>query len=192
MPLINCPECQKLISDQSYACPHCGYSLKAPLPSQEKKERFSLISFLVKIFVAIIFFSFVYTYVSSKTGDISNNSSSSRVVSNENVEIEATAQQIINEYQNNEVRGDALIKDKIVKVTGIVISISSDISDKAVVELGSNSSELSLINVMASGDNDFHNTAIELKKGQKITLICKGAGEIIGSPQLSNCIFDYN
>lgn len=38
MPLINCPECQKLISDQSYACPHCGYSLKAPLPSQEQEE----------------------------------------------------------------------------------------------------------------------------------------------------------
>ena len=47
-----------------------------------------------------------------------------------------------------------------------------------------------LFNVMASGDNNFHNKAIELKKGQKITLICKGDGEIVGSPQLSNCIFN--
>ena len=190
MPLINCPECQKQISDQSHACPHCGYPLKALLPPQEKKESFSIISFLAKFFVAIILFSLVYSCVASRTGNVSNNSSSSRDVSKENVEIEATAQQIINEYQNNEVRGDALIKDKIVKVTGIVIGISSNLSDRAIVELGSNSSELSLFNVMASGDNNFHNKAIELKKGQKITLICKGDGEIVGSPQLSSCIFN--
>ncbi|UTG66809.1 zinc ribbon domain-containing protein (plasmid) [Elizabethkingia anophelis] len=33
--LINCPECNKEISDQANACPNCGYALKkTPKPSQ--------------------------------------------------------------------------------------------------------------------------------------------------------------
>ena len=28
MPLINCPECQREISDQAISCPQCGYQLK--------------------------------------------------------------------------------------------------------------------------------------------------------------------
>ncbi|RPJ50952.1 MAG: zinc-ribbon domain-containing protein, partial [Methanobacteriota archaeon] len=25
MAIVNCPECQKEISDQAVMCPHCGY-----------------------------------------------------------------------------------------------------------------------------------------------------------------------
>lgn len=37
MPLINCPECGKQISDSAAACPHCGYPLSS-LPSIEVRS----------------------------------------------------------------------------------------------------------------------------------------------------------
>lgn len=30
MALINCPECKKEISDTTYRCPYCGYTVRVP------------------------------------------------------------------------------------------------------------------------------------------------------------------
>ena len=38
MALINCPECNKEISDQCSACPHCGYPIKTSLHENEQSE----------------------------------------------------------------------------------------------------------------------------------------------------------
>lgn len=35
MALINCPECNKEISDTTKSCPHCGYSLKEEITKTE-------------------------------------------------------------------------------------------------------------------------------------------------------------
>lgn len=34
MPLMNCPECSRPVSNQAPACPHCGYPLAGPSPGQ--------------------------------------------------------------------------------------------------------------------------------------------------------------
>lgn len=39
MPLVNCPECGKQVSDAASACPHCGYPLSAPSPSEPRPAR---------------------------------------------------------------------------------------------------------------------------------------------------------
>lgn len=39
MPLVNCPECGREISDAASACPHCGYPLSAPSPSDPRPAR---------------------------------------------------------------------------------------------------------------------------------------------------------
>ncbi len=39
MPLVNCPECGKQVSDAASACPHCGYPLSAPSPSESRPSR---------------------------------------------------------------------------------------------------------------------------------------------------------
>ena len=40
MALINCPECQKEVSDTAVACPHCGFGVSAYIekekPAQQK------------------------------------------------------------------------------------------------------------------------------------------------------------
>ena len=35
MALINCPECNKEISDTTKSCPHCGYSIKEEITQTE-------------------------------------------------------------------------------------------------------------------------------------------------------------
>jgi uncharacterized membrane protein HdeD (DUF308 family) len=59
MALINCPECQKEISDQATACPHCGHPMKRPttIEATGKKwkgiQLFSGIAFIIGIFWCI-------------------------------------------------------------------------------------------------------------------------------------------
>ena len=60
MALINCPECNKEISDSARKCPHCGYPLKEEVEVvYEKKKGFwsagrlavSIISFVLAFFI---------------------------------------------------------------------------------------------------------------------------------------------
>lgn len=60
MALVNCPECQKEISDSARKCPHCGYPLKEETQIiYEKKKGFlstgrlaiSIISFVLALFI---------------------------------------------------------------------------------------------------------------------------------------------
>lgn len=61
MALIVCPECNKQISDQAEACPHCGYPLSKgivtrytkPDPAELKKKRDKIIT-VVCVFVIIL------------------------------------------------------------------------------------------------------------------------------------------
>lgn len=54
MALINCPECNKEISDKAKACPNCGYELN---PLQSNNRSSSIPKFLLIVFVisALIF-----------------------------------------------------------------------------------------------------------------------------------------
>ena len=38
MALINCPECNQLVSDTAVVCPHCGYSIKSFTDEQRAKD----------------------------------------------------------------------------------------------------------------------------------------------------------
>lgn len=39
MALINCPECNREISDRAGACPHCGFPIKSPSPNPQQPPR---------------------------------------------------------------------------------------------------------------------------------------------------------
>lgn len=94
------------------------------------------------------------------------------------------AKDLVAAYENNEVAADQKYKGKTLEVSGKVAGIDSGIGDKAVVRLvGTNE----FASAMADGDDEFTKYAATLSKGQDITLICVGAGEVIGSPMLNQC-----
>ena len=199
MALIYCPECTKQISDQTNTCPHCGYPIQAPksdplsTPVTMGQPKAAPKSYGCGTFIIIAVACFVlYQCVSSYSDYQERSQAYSEPTQNADpnkIDLETKASTMINTYEDNEVRADAIYKGKTLKVTGIVHSISSDISDKAVVHLAPKGDVYALTSVHASGDAAFHNQAINLKKGAMITIICIGNGEVLGSPMLKDCRF---
>lgn len=55
MALINCPECNKEISDTARSCPHCGYKMKMMNPEKiAKYKRITSILICIGIITAVI------------------------------------------------------------------------------------------------------------------------------------------
>lgn len=197
MALINCPECSKQISEQTNACPHCGYPIQSQQvnpfanqiqPKADVPKSYGCGTFIIIVIVCFILYQCVSSY-SDYQDRVQSHSEPVNEPQPENIDLETKASTMINTYEDNEVRADAIYKGKVLKVTGIVHSISSDLTDNAVVHLAPKGDEYAFTSVYASGDNKFHNQAINLRKGTMITIICIGDGEVLGSPLLKNCRF---
>lgn len=95
--------------------------------------------------------------------------------------IKVSARDLFRAYEANEIAADSRYKGKPIEVTGTVEGITSDLMDEPVVQLSAGEFQ----SVNASGLDK--SVAAALSKGQTVTLNCTGAGEVIGSPMLSNC-----
>lgn len=63
--LINCPECNKEISDTAKSCPYCGHPIKNPLKIAKSKER-AKTSTLITITYVVIWIAYEMTVASDK------------------------------------------------------------------------------------------------------------------------------
>ena len=59
MALIQCPECNKEVSDQSKTCPHCGFQLKG-MSYDDKKKAGKLAGKVFLVVLAIAIFVGIY------------------------------------------------------------------------------------------------------------------------------------
>ena len=77
MALINCPECEKEISDKAKSCPNCGYELnpQASQPKQPSKKKSSGSGYGTWI-VVIGVIIFILYLIGSSSDDNSSSSSS--------------------------------------------------------------------------------------------------------------------
>lgn len=97
---------------------------------------------------------------------------------------EVTATELFNAYQANEAAAQQQYGDRPLLVTGVVNSIDLDFRDKPVVQLRTPNEFMS---AGASLTEASQAKASGLAKGQSITLLCSGIGEVIGTPQLREC-----
>jgi hypothetical protein len=88
---------------------------------------------------------------------------------------------LIKAYKENEVAADQQFKGKRLEVSGVIERVDSDFADEPVIAIGIGGFD----NVLAHGLSK--DVAAKLKKGERITLVCRGNGEVIGSPQLDRC-----
>lgn len=84
-------------------------------------------------------------------------------------------------YSANEVAADQQYKGKLLRVSGTVEAIDSGIGDEPNVRLSAGDFDSVLVKGLPAA------TAASLAKDQQITVVCKGAGEIMGSPVLDEC-----
>lgn len=95
------------------------------------------------------------------------------------------ASDLFADYDSNEVAADKKYKGQLLEVSGTVSSIDSGLGDSAMVQLETSNQ---FMHVTAKGNDEFTSAAASLTKGQKITMICEGDGEVIGMPMLSDCV----
>ena len=66
MALVNCPECNKEISDKSKTCINCGYTFKSNMKVNKKVIAFTLIIFCIILIVLLIVYFNYKTYKKPK------------------------------------------------------------------------------------------------------------------------------
>ncbi len=99
--------------------------------------------------------------------------------------IDTTAVNIFRAYDRNEIAADQEYTGRKIRVAGIVNEISSAYDNTAQVSLETDNRFKS---VLTSGDRNFDAKAARLYKGQSIRMTCIGAGEVMGTPVLNNCV----
>ncbi len=144
---------------------------------------------LIGIVVAFIVLIIIGALMGEDTSTTDTNNTvdtSAAIENNAPVEtVAVTARELFSAYESNEVAADKQFKGKMLEVTGTISSIDSGFGDGAIVQLSTGNDFQS---VSAQGDDSFTDVAATLSKGQQITMICKGDGEVIGSPMLGDCV----
>ena len=101
--------------------------------------------------------------------------------------MQTTAKELAAAYDKNTVSADAKFKNQKYEVTGTVSEISTDVMDNAVIAMKGGVNEF-LEPQFVLADNE-KSKAGEVEKGQKITLICTGAGDMIKMARSEDCVF---
>lgn len=143
-----------------------------------------LLKWILIIVIGLIVLGFIGAMLSD---DEPSTAASTNTTADAPVEtaIPVTAQQLFDAYDSNEVAADKQYKGQLLQISGTVASIDSGLTDNAQVQLATSND---FMNVSATGDENFDNAAASLNKGQSVTLLCRGEGEVIGSPMVGDCV----
>lgn len=143
------------------------------------------------IFVALI----VLGYIASKGDDtsaVASDSSGStsvetRAAPAEKKVFQTTARQLASAYEENEVATDEKMKGQLVSVKGIVQSIDKDFTDSIIISFKTDNKFMPARMQMKDSEKS---TAISLKKGEQVTVVCERMSRVVGSPSGRSCSFN--
>ena len=100
--------------------------------------------------------------------------------------IEVSASDLIKAYDENGVAADLEYKDKLLKVTGIIGSIDTDIMDDAYVTLEDSYNKYNWTSVQCYFNSDKLDELAKLKTGEEVTIIGTCTGSLF-NVSLENC-----
>jgi hypothetical protein len=98
-----------------------------------------------------------------------------------------TANALAKAYHNNTVAADQQYKGKKFKVSGVIADISTGFSGEPYITLRSGVNSF-MEPQFQFGDDASTEAIAKLKKGNKITLICVGGGDIAKTPMSNDCL----
>lgn len=181
MALINCKQCKHQYSTDFFPkCPNCGRKR-----GMSAAKRFFLGTLALIIFVKIVSAGGRGANTMSVAAAPADElpTAGARVESPAPLPVSASA--LWKAYDSNEVSADDLYKGRLLLITGIVASIDKDFADNIVLQLASGQMFQS---VHAKLHDSQKSSAASLTKNQRVAVLCKGSGRIIGSPMLTDCI----
>lgn len=97
---------------------------------------------------------------------------------------------VVQEYKSNEIAGDYKYKGKQLLIHGVIASIASDVNNQPVIHF---KGEDLFNGASAKFKKPDIERIIKLKKGEALSLVCYGAGEVVSRPMFNSCEFteDY-
>lgn len=100
--------------------------------------------------------------------------------------LEVSAQQLAQAYERNTVAADQQFKGKRFSVTGVVGSINTDLFGKPYVTLRGGVNQF--MEPQFKLDSAHRNYAAGLQQGLRITLVCRGRGDVAKAPMSDECV----
>jgi ABC-type Fe3+-hydroxamate transport system substrate-binding protein len=101
--------------------------------------------------------------------------------------IAVTARELCSAYEANEMAADAEYDEKIVKVSGVVVSIGKDIFDTPYITLECGKI---LGGVQCMFDEKYEPQLAQLAKGERVTVQGRCSGYVIGAVLITDCILE--
>ncbi|WP_380177662.1 hypothetical protein [Kalamiella sp. sgz302252] len=98
-----------------------------------------------------------------------------------------SAAKLFKDYEENEVATDEGMKGKLIAVTGTVQSIDKDFSDSIIIRLKTANQFMPASMQMLDSEK---NTALTLKKGSQIEVVCQRMARVVGTPSGRRCVFN--
>ncbi len=101
--------------------------------------------------------------------------------------VTVSANEAAKDYESNQVAGDQKYYRKQALLTGVIESINSGIGNEPYLSLKSSGNPFTRPQAhLRKGDID---NIAKLHKGDRITLVCEGAGSVAGTAMFRNCSF---
>lgn len=192
MPMINCPDCKKEMSDSAPACPNCGKpNASAPTEVRAVSILLGIGIFLIPLIfawftlrkghttkakvISFIWLALTFVIIASQDGTqrtAGSSSSASPITASQEQIMEVNIRDILSAYENNEVGADNQYKGSLIQVVGIVSSIKKDIIDNLYVTLGTGA-QFQIPEIQAFFDDSMNSQLGQLRKGQKLTVACR-------------------
>ncbi|MDE2428007.1 MAG: NINE protein [Burkholderiales bacterium] len=88
-------------------------------------------------------------------------------------------------YAENTVAADQMYKGKKFKITGVISNISTDILNEPYITLSTNGA--AFLEPQFKFDSSNLNLLAQLRKGQVVTMVCIGAGDVVKTPISNSC-----
>ena len=145
-----------------------------------------LFKWILYIFIALTVLGYIASKNDKTSSDSSSSSASPAEAAPQKEVFSTTARQLFKAYDENEVATDENMKGKLVAVKGIVQSIDKDFTDSIIISFQTDNQFMPARMEM---DDSEKSTAIALKKGQQVTVICERMSRVMGAPSGRDCVF---
>jgi hypothetical protein len=194
---FTCEDCGKSISARAPSCPHCGApGASAPPPLNPIPQPTAAAIALAKgdqksglgrkVFIAIFAFIALIVIIGQSNTPPSGASRTSQTNPPPQKELlRASAQELFDAYESNEVATDLRLKSKIIEVSGRVQSINKNAFDSMYVSLETRN-QFMPTNVNLNKQDE--SKIAGLRRGQSVVFRCQRFKRWVGSPSGDDCV----
>ncbi|MGA9047776.1 MAG: hypothetical protein WB588_02175 [Dehalococcoidia bacterium] len=196
-----CPKCNQDILYGANPCPHCksflAWSQQGPVvytppinvPQQQippilsttqepKKRKSPKLSLIAIGIVVVLFIGTCSILANAHNKDVATqNAQAIEQQSEQAIPMSATA--LYNAYESNQVAADLEYKGKLLKVTGIVNRIGTDLSNNPYVVISASTSDIFGVQCTYPQTLEYQQLLATLRKGQTVTVTGRCTGYIL-------------